>query len=420
MGRCSSGRDADGRSILIIGVNYRPETTGIAPYTAGMAEHLVEAGARVTVFTGMPSYPQWRIFDGYRDRWRTRERINGVMVHRARHYVPVRQTALHRGLYEGTFLLQGLRTLALPRPDAVIGVVPALGGGIAARLAGQRFNVPYGLIFQDLMGPGAAQSGVKGGQRVSRATRAAEAWAVRRAAAVAAITSGFFPYLESIGVVRGRLAELPNWVHVQPPASDRRAVRRRLGWKEGVHVVLHAGNMGAKQALEQVVDAARLARYSDLSVQFVLMGDGSQRRALERRAAGLENVAFLAPVDRATFPDVLAAADALLLTERASLAGMCLPSKLTSYFAAGRPVIAATPAGGATARELERAGAALVVAAERPTLLLGAIARLAGDRALQERLAASGKRYAAEHLSPERAFERLDTFLDAVLNPRRC
>ena len=51
--------------VLIIGINYSPELTGIGPYTAGLAEHLASRGDDVTVITGLPHYPDWRIAAGY-------------------------------------------------------------------------------------------------------------------------------------------------------------------------------------------------------------------------------------------------------------------------------------------------------------------------------------------------------------------
>ena len=61
VGAATSGRDPlVGRRVLVVGINYAPETTGIAPYTTGMAEHLAALGAKVTVVTGMPHYPQWQ------------------------------------------------------------------------------------------------------------------------------------------------------------------------------------------------------------------------------------------------------------------------------------------------------------------------------------------------------------------------
>ncbi|MGK5643216.1 glycosyltransferase WbuB, partial [Streptomyces sp. URMC 126] len=93
----------------------------------------------------------------YRGVWRTEEVRAGVRVHRRRHTVPPRQSALRRALYEGSILAHGL--LAPPRmgrPDAIVAQLPSLAGGvIGARLA-RRYGVPYVPVVQDLMGATAA------------------------------------------------------------------------------------------------------------------------------------------------------------------------------------------------------------------------------------------------------------------------
>src|ERR1700730_1414736 len=72
--------------ILIIGINYRPESTGIAPYTSDLAEHLSASGHRVTVITGFAHYPAWQVEPG-EHRLRAAESRGGVRVLRRRHYV---------------------------------------------------------------------------------------------------------------------------------------------------------------------------------------------------------------------------------------------------------------------------------------------------------------------------------------------
>jgi len=188
-------------------------------------------------------------------------------------------------------------------------------------------------------------------------------------------------------------------------------MRAELGWDDDVQIVLHAGNMGLKQGLEHVVAAAHLAAEVQPRTRFILMGDGSQRATLESLAAGCPNIAFMPPRDADRFVDTLAAADVLLVNERRSVVDMSLPSKLTSYFVAGRPVVAAGAAGGATAREVTRAGAGLVVPGEDPQALLAALARLAGDPELGERLGAAGADYARSSLSPEAALAGAEEFV---------
>jgi len=401
--------------LVILGINYAPETTGTAPYTTGLAEHLAAAGHELTVVTGMPHYPSWRIAARYRGRLTTREERGGVHVIRRAHYVPPVQSAVRRALYEATFLVMALAPAFRVPADAVIGIVPSLSGGILARLAASRRRIPYGLLFQDLMGPAAAQSGVAGGSRVAGTTRWLESWAVGRARAVAVVSDGFLPYLVGLGVAESAIHLVPNWTHIAPSTADRARTRAALGWDDGRQVVLHAGNMGLKQGLGQIVDAARMAAAEQRPVRFVLMGDGNQRAALERAATGLPAIEFMAPVPEARFADVLAAADVLLVAERASVVDMSLPSKLTSYALAGRPIVAAVREDGTTAHELERSGAALRVAPEDPAALLAVLERLRADRELAGSLAAVGPAYVEGYLRPDTALERADRFVAALL-----
>jgi colanic acid biosynthesis glycosyl transferase WcaI len=66
--------------LALIGVNYAPEVTGIAVNTVDWANQLTESGHEVTVLTGMPSYPEWRVQDLYRGHLRLEETIGGVSV----------------------------------------------------------------------------------------------------------------------------------------------------------------------------------------------------------------------------------------------------------------------------------------------------------------------------------------------------
>jgi exopolysaccharide biosynthesis WecB/TagA/CpsF family protein len=405
--------------ILIVGINYRPETTGIAPYTADLAEHYAERGHDVTVITGFPHYPAWRV-DPKERRLRATESHRGIRVLRRRHYVPRIQSALRRATYEATFLIHG--ALSRPvRPDVVFGVVPSLSGGLLARFFAARAGAPYGLIFQDLMAPAARQSGIGGGARVAGITALLERWAARRATTVAIASEGFRPYLRRLGVDERRILDLPNWSHLAAPDVDRDDTRKRLGWGDST-VVLHAGNMGLKQGLAQVVEAAQRADELESPVRYVLMGEGSQRSALEQQATGIERLEFLPFQPEAEVPNILDAADILLVSERETVIDMSLPSKLTAYFASGRPIVAAVAPDGSTAREVSRAGAGVVVPIGDPDRLNATITDLRSDADRMDALGRAGRAYADSTLDIETARGRLDVLLQRTLGrtPRRA
>ncbi|MDP9431463.1 MAG: glycosyltransferase [Actinomycetota bacterium] len=417
----SAGTPAERERLLIVGVNYAPEPTGSAPYTAGLAETLAASGHPVDVVTGVPHYPSWRVDPAYRWCLRRREHRNGVQVHRLRHYVPGRQSALTRIGWEASFLANAglLRTTA---PAAVIASMPSLGGGVYAASVAQRHGSPLAVVVQDLVGQATTQSGLRGGSRVSGLASGIERRVLLQADLVAVVSPAFRDQLSAYGVPADRIVDFPNWTHIGGTSASRTDTRRELGWGEGQFVVLHTGNMGLKQDLGNVVEAARLHGDGDLghpSPLFVLMGNGNQRSQLERQAAGLANVAIVDGVDAATYPAVLAAADLLLVNERASVGDMSLPSKLTSYLAAGRPVLAAVGNAGACAGFLAgTAGAARLVPPGEPRLLLDAVLELRDDEAARHRMSGRAADYASQHLGLAAAQQRIAELAERLLHCR--
>lgn len=405
--------------VVILGINYAPENTGIAPYTTGMAAGLAARGHQVRVLTGFPHYPQWqRRVPGL--QLRADDEINGVPIRRLNHYVPSGRSWTGRAAMELTFGLQAL-TSNWGRPDVVVCVAPPL---LAAGIAASRSRMTWGraalgILVQDLYGRGAAEAGIRSGA-ARRMLTTIESATMRAADGVAVIHAGFAADIADLGVDPQKIREIRNWSHVDEPDPEAsNAFRASHGWAHDDVVVLHAGNMGHKQGLENVVAAAALAGRAGSRVRFVLLGDGSQRAGLQSMSAGLTNLEFLSPVSEAELPAALGAADVLLVNERPGVAHMAVPSKLTSYFRSGKPVLAATDARGLTASELAASGAGVCVPAARPDLLLREAWRLAGDPALAGMLGAQGRRYCDALLSPEAALDRYEDWIVSIADTRR-
>ena len=406
-----------GRHVAVVGMNYAPETTGIAPYTTGLAEMLVEDGARVTVVTGVPHYPSWTLDPQYRWKVRATEELGGVTVVRARHYVPRRPNVLARLWWEASFLGNASLVRLPDKPDVVVAASPSLSGPAVARHLARKHGVPYGVVVQDLVGEATRNVGMSGAGRISGAAASVEGGVLRDASRVAIVSEGFRGHVEAYGVAPDRIVPLPNWAHIPPPSRPREEVRRLLGWDDGVFVVLHTGNMGLKQDLGNVIEAARLL--SDRrDVLVVLMGDGNQREALGQLGAGVPGLRFAAPVDGDIYADVLRAADLLLVNERATVGDMSLPSKLTSYFSTGSAVLACVGADGSCAREVGRTdGGALRIDAENPRLLADTILELAADPDRRARMGAAAQEHADRHLGRGSARASVRSFVSAMLDP---
>ncbi|GAB3773369.1 glycosyltransferase involved in cell wall biosynthesis [Nocardioides ginsengisegetis] len=397
----------------MLGVNYAPEPTGIAPYTATMCRGLVARGHHVEVVTAFPHYPQWQLQPGDRRTLTRRDVRDGLGVTRVRHYVPARPTGIPRALSEISFGAR-LVTRSWGRPDVVICLSPALlaTAMAAARTKSLGSGPALGIVVQDLYSAGVGETG-SGGSVLARIFGRLESTVLGRADGVAVIHDRFkHTVVNRLGADAGRVAVIRNWTHVKPVQDfDKPAFRARMGWRTDETVVLHAGAMGEKQDLSNVVAAAQLSQSRSLPLRFVLMGDGGQRVSLERQGAGVSAIEVIPPLPDEDFGRALRAADVLLVNERPGLNEMAVPSKLTSYFSSGTAVLAATEATSTTAEELAAAGAGLRVGPGDPGALVSGVLTLRNDPLTLDELGRRGPDYCARVLSEEVALDAYDDWV---------
>ncbi|KQO62323.1 glycosyltransferase family 4 protein [Curtobacterium sp. Leaf261] len=393
-------------TIVIVGLNYAPETTGIAPYTTAFARGLVARGWRTRVITTHPHYPSWTLPFGA--KWSDTRVVDGVRVSRRRHFVPQRPRGVLRLLSEISF---GLRAVAAwwGRADVIVLVSPSLFASamtiMRLRLTGRR--TPVLTWIQDLYSLGITETG-QGSSRVAAVMARVEAWTIRHSDVVAVIHDRFRSHvLADLGGSEDSTVVVRNWTHLQDrPSINRAAVRARFRWTDSDIVVVHAGAMGVKQGLSNVIEAAKLADFRSSRVRFVMIGGGSQREALVGSSMGIPTIEIVDSLPDEDFQAVLQAADVLLVNEKPGVAGMAVPSKLTSYFNAGRPVLAATDPGSVTESEVLRAGGGVVVPAGDPAALVDAAEQLGADHARADSLGRAGLAFRREHLSEGAAMDR--------------
>ena len=417
--------------LLIYGLNHAPELTGIGRFTGEMCAWLAARGHAVRIVTAPPYYPQWRVGDGYSGRrWRW-ERRDGCDVRRCPLYVPRRQSGGRRVAHLASFALSSLPVVlfeaATWRPDAVLTAEPTAlslpGGWLTARLGGA---VAW-LHVQDFEIEAAARLGLLPASLSAVAARG-EAWMMGRFDAVSTVSRNMQAHLADKGVAAAATVFFPNWVDTQaitPQAITPQAItpvagggplRAELGIGGDAVVALYSGNLGAKQGLETLIDAAdRLRGRTDIVL--VLCGDGAGRAALVDAAAGRRNVRLIPLQPPARLNALLGMADMHLLPQRAEAADLVMPSKLGGMLASGRPVIAAADPG----TEIERAvgGCGLAVAPGDGAAMAAAIRELADDPAQRRVLGLAARRCAEADWDREVVLRRFESALRKRVEQRR-
>ena len=390
--------------VLIVGLNYAPEPVGIGPYTQGLAQALVEAGAEVSAAVAKPYYPQWRVSDAYAGGGWRHEMDGAVRVTRCPIYVPAQPSGLKRVVHLASFMLSSLfpaLRAALRRgeqPDLVFTVAPALLGVPTAWLAAKLAGAKLWIHVQDFEVEAALATGLMPADGLAaRLARWVENRLLQLGDRVSTISPQMCAKLIEKGVARERVFEMRNWSDARFAADPAGAEAIRRDWGlSGKVVALYSGNIARKQGIEILVEAAHLLRTRD-DIALVICGEGPNRAELERLAAGLGNVQLhdLQPAER--MGAMLTMADLHLLPQIAGAADLVLPSKLTNMLASGRPVVATTEPGTGLYTEVD--GCGVVTAPGDAAALARAITALADDPAKRSYLGKAAAIRAVERWS---------------------
>jgi len=334
--------------IIIWGINYAPEPTGIAPYTSELADFLKKRGLDVEVITGFSYYPFWKKGPESRGKIYRTEEINDVPVHRCWQYVPGRLTTAKRILHELTFGVTSLfRALFLKRADVYVVVSPPLGLGPCAWLVTLLKRSCYLFHVQDLQPDSAAGLGMVRKGMFLRLMYAMERFSYRHAAGVSGVSRGMAEAFAAKFVPEQKTFLLPNWLRAQPAvAASAESValfRKTHAIPSNALLAVYSGNLGRKQGVEVIFDAAEKLAESAIvrPIRLIVAGDGAARASLEQRLQErpLANLQLLPLLSNEDYQVMLKAADLAIITQMPGSGQVCFPSKLLSVLAAGLPVI---------------------------------------------------------------------------------
>ncbi|MCF2494189.1 WcaI family glycosyltransferase [Dyadobacter chenhuakuii] len=328
--------------ILIYGINYAPELTGIGKYTGEMASWLADKKHNVSVITAVPYYPEWNIHDNYKNTFWKKETIKGVEVYRCPLYVPKKITSLTRIIHEFSFLISSLpiwlKLLFAKKYDIVICVSPPFHLGFMALIYSKLKNSKLVIHVQDLQIDAAKELGMIRNPWLLKVMFQLESFLLKSCSAISTISPGMRRKILLKGFPSSKIMLFANWVDekVVHPVSKENSLRKQFGIELDDKVILYSGNLGEKQGLELIIETAAL--YKNRSdIKFLIVGSGGGKLKLETMVAELNvtNVSFLPLQPIEQLSALLATADLHLVLQKKSASDLVMPSKLTGILAAG-------------------------------------------------------------------------------------
>jgi len=407
-------------SILIICQYFYPENFGVNAVAAGLALR----GHKVTVLTGMPNYPSGVFADGYGGWKLVRETYKNVSVIRVPIVARGRNSRIRLALNYFSYAVNA--SLLAPfvlgdAPDVILVyqlspvmiAIPALVVKLITR-------TKILLWVQDIWPDSLVATGAITNRMIIGTVRKLVRLIYHSSSIIAVQSTQFLDFIRPLTrQTEDLIRYLPNTAedYYRPIDAPLEAPERKL-FRSGFNIVF-AGNFGVAQDFDMLLAAInRLRERKD--IQWVFIGQGRRRSWFEERIQDLglsDTVQLLGPFPPEEMPALFSIADVLLVSLRdEKVFSLTVPSKLQSYLACGRPILAAVS--GECADIIVAAEAGLVTPPNDPEgLARSALAMAQLSRDQLNTMAKSGLEYHQREFSRDRIFEILEDWLLEISRP---
>ena len=321
------------KKILVVSQNYYPEQFRINDIT----QELVKLGHNVTVLTGLPNYPGGKIYDGYKDKSKRHEVINGVKVIRCYERERKSGGALNLFLNYYSFVCSSKRMVNKLDKDFDCVIVNQTSPVMQAKAAikyKKKYHCPLIIYCLDLWPASLVAGGVKSGNPIYKLYHKVSRNIYWKADKILTTSKMFGDYLTgNFGITKNMITYLPQYSedmfgNIQPQKRKDKDIN-----------LVFAGNVGKMQSVQTIIKAAKLV--TNPKVKFHIVGGGSEYENCVELAKDCKNVTFYGQRPLEEMPKFYAMADAMLVTlKQDDLVSKTLPGKVQTYMSAAKPIIA--------------------------------------------------------------------------------
>jgi colanic acid biosynthesis glycosyl transferase WcaI len=402
--------------ILIVTQYFWPESFRINDLALG----LNEKGHQVTVLTGMPNYPDGHFFQGYGFFKNVRQNYHGVKVMRSpllprgngkgfRLALNYLSFAFFASLLAPVFCRGKFDLIFIYEPSPITVCLPAL-------LLKKLKSAPVMFWMQDLWPESLSATGAVRSEKILKMVDMLVRFIYKGCDRILVQSQAFFEPVKHRGGDSSRVLYYPNSAEelYQPFMLEKDASERAV-MPEGFCVTF-AGNIGAAQDFRTILNAAELLK-DQTEINWVIIGDGRmfpwvKSQVIERNLMQTVHLLGRYPVD--AMPRFFALSDALLVTlKKEPVFSLTIPSKIQSYLACAKPIIAALDGEGA--RIIEEAGAGLTCSAENPEALAEAVLEMYRmPQSERQAIGMCGNTYFNAHFEHKMLLDRLELWMEEL------
>ena len=394
--------------ILIVTQYFWPESFKINDLALGLQER----GHEIKVLTGKPNYPKGSFYDGYSfvkkgdENWKGIKILRSNLIPRGKgggiklmiNYLSFAffasiKSIFHKGNYDLIFVYE-------PSPITV---------GIPAVLLSKKLKIPIYFWVQDLWPESVQVAGQVRNKLILKSLDRLTRWVYKNSKKILIQSKGFKEYILNQGVERGNIIYYPNSTEalydIIKPSEEVVKLMPKVPFS-----IMFAGNIGESQDFENIIEVSRMLKNKYEDIHFIILGNGRKKEYVENKIKeyNLENnFHLLGSYPAELMPHFFSCADALLVTlKKSKIFSLTIPSKVQSYLACGKPIIAGL--NGEGAKVIKESNSGVAAPSGNSEKLMEAVLKLY-NMPLNKRkeLGSNARNYFEDNFEREKLIDRL-------------
>lgn len=366
--------------ILFLTDNFPPEVNAPATRTLEHCREWVKAGHEVTVITCHPNYPIGKVYDGYKNSWKTKEVVEGINVIRVWTYITSNKGFFKRILDYISFSFTSFFAGLFLKCDVIVATSPQFFTALSGRTLHFFKRKPWVMEVRDLWPDSIKSVGAMKDGLVLKYFSKEEKWCYKSADRIVVVTDTFKKIISEKGIPAEKISVVKNGANLDlfRPREKSPELVKKYGL-EGKVVLGYVGTIGMAHKLDFLIDCVKGLP----DCKLMILGAGAEKDALVEKVANenIDNVFFVDPVSKDKVADYVGLQDlALVNLRRDPLFTTVIPSKIFETAAMRVPIMLGVD--GEARSLVEHYGAGLFYEPENKDDFLSKLNRMLIDRVL--------------------------------------
>lgn len=407
------------KTITILSPFFYPEDTAIGLYTTQFSRFLSQKGYQVSIITGFPNYPQWKIYPNYINLPSyLKETYEDLEIIRYKQYIPKKVTFKGRILMMLSFTYGALLNLRkIKNTDLVICIVPYTISLLPSIYLAWRKKAKLWAHVQDFEFDLAFDSGVVNKNNIffnffKKTLFYSERKLFNSADVVSSISYSMMNKIKEKDIVSDTYY-FPNWVSsekINPALSKKHAFIN-----QNEFTLLYSGNIGAKQDWDFLINLCSVIHPND-GISVVIVGDGASKDELKAKLIPFPFVRFYEPVPYEELNDLLCSADLHFLFQKTDVVDTVMPSKILGMMASQKPSIITGSKSSEVLTIVEKSKGGYYFSENNCELIYQQIIELKNNSFLCNEIGLNARNYILNQFSEEKILEKFTEKINQFLS----